>query len=69
MTFTTYPIIGLIVLTINMITKNELYDECWNWASSDLSGRIGFVIGLLVSVMIWPITLATDIILPFLRND
>ena len=69
MTFITYAMIGFIVLTINMITKIERYDEVWSCASSTLSGIIGFVIGLLVNAMIWPIILVNDIILPFLRND
>lgn len=68
MTFNTYVIIGSIVMVIDMLNKSEIYDKLWNDVARDLSGKIGFVFGILVDVIIWPI-IVSNTILSFLGNN
>lgn len=65
MTFSAYMIIGFIITTIKAINSSVVYD---NWNKDELGSKIGTVVGLLVCVMIWPISLAGAIFGIFTSN-
>lgn len=65
MTFSTYMFIGFIVTAIRVISSSGI---CNKWNKGGLATKIGAIIGMLVCVMIWPITIINVVIGIFLRN-
>lgn len=65
MTFSTYMFIGFIVTAIKAINSSIVYDA---WNEGNLETKIGAIIGLLICVMIWPITVIDVVIGIFTSN-